>query len=153
MILLLLLFLTPIFEMYLLIRLGGEFGAWPTIGVVLLTAVVGIALLRRQGPAAMQRVVQRMQSGAAPAQELAEGALLALAGVLLLIPGFITDAVGLVLLVPACRRALARRMLARHRPGNGAYGTGTMIIEGEFERRPAEPGASGRDPAPFDRRP
>lgn len=153
MLLLLLLFLTPIFEMYLLIRLGGEFGAWPTIGLVLLSAVVGIALLRRQGPAAMQRVVQRMQSGATPAQELAEGALLALAGVLLLIPGFITDTIGLVLLVPACRRALARRMLARHQPGAGAYRAGTMIIEGEFERRPADPEAPGREPARFDGRP
>jgi len=137
--LLLLLVLTPILEMYLLIRLGGYFGAWPTIALVVATAVVGVALLRRQGPAAVNRVMVRMQAGEVPALELAEGALLAVAGILLLTPGFVTDAVGFLLLVPPCRSWVGRRLLARFPPATHVHARQHVIIEGEFERRAADP--------------
>ena len=144
-----LLFLLPIVEMYLLIRVGGYLGAWPTIATVIVAGAAGIAILRRQGPAALGRVVARMQAGQVPALELAEGALLALAGLLLLIPGFMTDLAGLLLLAPPLRRPLASRLAARvggRMPaGDRSRAEGPVVIEGEFERRPIEPAEKLRD--------
>jgi UPF0716 protein FxsA len=154
-------FITPIVEMYLLIRVGGYIGAWPTIGLVMLTAVVGVALLRVQGLATLTRGMSRLQGGELPAREMAEGILLAVAGALLITPGFCTDAVGFLLLFPPGRAAVARRMLERvvvvgaapgARPGGRFDGNrGEDIIEGEFESR-AEPGDQ-RSRQDDDRRP
>lgn len=130
--------LTPIIEMYLLIRVGGYIGAWPTIALVVLAAVGGVALVRRQGLATLTRGMQRLEGGQLPALEVIEGLLLAVAGVLLLIPGLLTDVLALVLLVPVLRRLLARRMLARavvHPPPGARPGPPTQVIEGEFESR------------------
>ena len=106
---LLIFFLTPIAEMYLLIEVAGYIDAWPTIGMVMLTAVVGVALLKRQGLSTLTRGMGRLERGEVPATEMAEGILLAVAGALLVTPGFITDTVGFVLLFPPSRRALAAR--------------------------------------------
>ncbi|TNF89791.1 MAG: FxsA family protein [Gammaproteobacteria bacterium] len=141
-------FLTPILEMYLLIEVGGYIGTLPTIALVMLTAVVGVALLRLQGVETLTRGVGRLQRGEVPATEMAEGILLAVAGALLITPGFVTDAVGFVLLFPPSRAAIARRMLSRltvvgpdGRPFSpGEAGHGPTVIEGEFERRPPEDG-------------
>ena len=131
-----LLFLLPILEMYLLIRVGNYLGALPTVALVLGTAAVGLALLRRQGPRALLGVQARLQVGELPVRELAAGALLALAGLMLLMPGFITDAMGIALLLPDWRERLATRLVARlgqqYQP---PAGSGRVIIEGEFERR------------------
>ena len=143
---------TPIVEMYLLIEVGGYIGAPWTIALVMLTAVIGITLLRRQGLATLTRGVTRMQQGEVPAQEMAEGILLGIAGALLLTPGFVTDAVGFALLTPGVRQWLIAAMLARmelstslrmdahpgvppgaDRPRQGRAGT---TIEGDFEPRP-----------------
>ena len=97
---LLIFFLTPIAEMYLLIKVAGHIDAWPTVGLVMLTAVVGVALLKRQGLLTLTRGMGRLQRGEVPATEMAEGILLAVAGALLVTPGFITDTVGFVLLFP-----------------------------------------------------
>jgi UPF0716 protein FxsA len=140
-----LVFLLPVVEMYLLIRVGGELGALPTIGLVIGAAVFGILLLRRQGPAALERVVARLQRGEMPATELAEGALLALAGLLLLVPGFCTDLAALVLLVPAARAWLATRLSARFGPPATARNGRHEIIEGEYERRPESADAAPSD--------
>lgn len=139
-------FLTPILEMYLLIEVGGYIGTLPTIALVMLTAVIGVALLRIQGVETLTRGVGRLQRGEVPATEMAEGILLAVAGALLITPGFVTDAVGFTLLFPPSRAAIARRMLSRltmvgpdGQPFSpGQPGTGPVIIEGEFERRPPD---------------
>ncbi len=144
---LLLFFITPIVEMYLLIQVGGYIGAWPTIALVMLTAVIGIQLLRRQGLATLTRGLNRLDSGEVPATEVVEGLLLAVAGALLLTPGFVTDAIGFSLLVPALRSRVAQRVLARvdlragmsFRAGGPAPGQGPRsgpgrVLEGEFER-------------------
>jgi UPF0716 protein FxsA len=136
-------FLTPIVEMYLLIRVGGYIGAWPTIGLVMLTAVIGVALLRIQGLATLTRGLGRLEGGELPAREMAEGILLAIAGALLITPGFVTDGFGFLLLLPPARAAVAERMLARvvvmgdgARFGNRSQrAQGPTIIEGEFESR------------------
>lgn len=122
--------------MYLLIRVGGYLGAWPTVALVVLAAVAGIALVRAQGLATLTRGMRRLEGGQLPAQEMVEGLLLAVAGVLLLIPGLLSDVLALLLLVPLLRRWLARRMLARAMaagPGGPRAAGRSEIIEGEFE--------------------
>ena len=121
--------------MYLLIEVGGYIGVWPTIALVMITAVIGVALLRRQGLATLTRGMGRLQRGELPASEIVEGLLLAVAGALLLTPGFVTDAVGFILLTPFTRALIAERVLAsvtlvdatmHAAPGD------SRIIDGEF---------------------
>ncbi len=127
---------TPIVEMYLLIEVGGYIGASWTIALVMLTAVIGITLLRRQGLATLTRGVTRMQQGEVPAQEMAEGILLGIAGALLLTPGFVTDAVGFALLTPDIRQRLIKGVLARMELSETPSGATGTTIEGDFEPRP-----------------
>ena len=110
---LILFLLTPLAEMYILIEVGAGIGAWPTIGLVVLTAVLGVALLKRQGFRTLLRAQARLAGGELPARELAEGMLLAIAGAVLVTPGFVTDAVGFALLVPSTRGWLAGLLLAQ----------------------------------------
>ncbi|MFW6093100.1 MAG: FxsA family protein [Pseudomonadota bacterium] len=129
-------FLIPIIEMYLLIRVGGYIGAWPTIVLVMLTAVVGVMLLRIQGFTTLTRGMARLQSGELPAREMVEGLLLAVSGALLLTPGFATDLFGFAMLIPPLRGAAARWLLSRAvvdvRPGAHPRRRGPTIIEGEY---------------------
>ncbi len=136
---LLLLFVTvPLLEIYVLIQLGGLVGAVPTIAVVVLTAMVGAKLDQAQGLIALARVRAAMDRGEVPAVQLLEGVFLLVAGALLLTPGFFTDAVGFLALVPKLRRRaigwLLRRMVVETgQPGEGRPGART--IDGEFHRR------------------
>lgn len=100
--LLLLFIVMPVVEMWLLITVGRQIGALPTIGLVLLTAVVGVALLRAQGFATLFRARQKMDLGELPAMEMAEAIVLAVCGALLLTPGFATDVLGFAGLIPPC---------------------------------------------------
>jgi UPF0716 protein FxsA len=165
---LLIFFLTPIVEMYLLIEVGGYIGAWPTIALVMITAVIGVTLLRIQGLSTLTRGVSRLQGGELPAREMVEGLLLAVAGALLLTPGFVTDGIGFVLLTPPLRAAIAERVLSRvqvmdatagiygnpgrpgpgmgpgpggpHRPAPSQQSPGRSgALEGEFERLDEDP--------------
>ena len=101
----------PIVEMMVLLEVGSRIGAMYTIGLVLLTAVIGINILKQQGFSTLARARQRMQQGELPAQELVEGFMLAIGGALLLTPGFVTDALGFALLVPFTRGRLAAWMI------------------------------------------
>lgn len=103
----------PIVEMWLLIKVGGVIGAWPTIGLVMLTAVIGASLLRSQGLDTLMRAQQRLDSGQLPATEILEGFFLAIGGALLLTPGFVTDAIGFSCLIRPMRRAIISNILAR----------------------------------------
>ena len=98
--------LVPIIEMWLLITVGRHIGALVTIGLVLLTAVVGFALLRQQGFETLLRGRSRLDSGELPTTEMLEGLVLAVSGALLMTPGFLTDMLGFVGLMPALRRGL-----------------------------------------------
>ena len=109
---LLLLFITmPILEMWLLIEVGSRIGALPTIGLVFLTAMIGLGLLRQQGFNTLLRANQKLEGGELPATEVMEGIMLAVGGALLLTPGFVTDAIGFACLIPVTRRLLAGRFL------------------------------------------
>jgi len=102
----------PLLEIAAFIQIGGWLGLWPTLGLVVLTAMIGTWELRAQGLAALSRARAVLDAGRMPARELFDGACLLLAGALLLTPGFITDALGMLLFLPAVRDVL-RRILAR----------------------------------------
>lgn len=103
----------PIIEIGLFIQVGGLLGLWPTLLIVLLTAVIGASLVRSQGIQTMSSVQSRLNQGEMPAQQIIEGVLLAVAGVLLLTPGFMTDIFGLSLLLPRPRAWFAQQVLSR----------------------------------------
>ncbi len=130
----------PLFELYLLIKLGGEIGAIPTITLSVFTAVLGGLLVRTQGFVTAMKVRQAMDRGEVPAIQMLEALLLLVAGLLLLLPGFVTDVVGFLCLVPAVRRFLVLAFLKRagglQAPAGGAHGAPPeqRIIEGEFRR-------------------
>ncbi|MDX1594594.1 MAG: FxsA family protein [Gammaproteobacteria bacterium] len=151
-ILLLLFLVVPLVEIYLLIQAGGIIGALNTVALVVLTAVAGAWLLRLQGLATLRRVQRSLDQGVLPETELVEGVLLLVAGALLLTPGFVTDLIGFVLLVPATRGALARGILAR-----GVLHVRQGVAEAEEVRRTRDGGGrviegeAERDPEPHDR--
>ncbi|MEA3303931.1 MAG: FxsA family protein, partial [Pseudomonadota bacterium] len=105
--------LIPATELYVLIEVGSEIGALSTIWLVILTALVGGWMVRQQGLAVMFRVREQLERGEPPAIEMMEGVLLLLIGILLLLPGFITDTLGFLLLIPPLRRWLILNWLKR----------------------------------------
>lgn len=141
----------PIVEIAVFIEVGGRIGLWSTIGIVVLTAILGTALLRQQGLSVLFRIQENIEAQRVPIQELFDGLCLVVAGALLLTPGFVTDAIGFMLFVPPFRRYLAGviavRFLSRadvqyhttsraspQRPDGGT------VIDGDFEDiTPANP--------------
>ena len=133
----LLFIVVPLVEIYLLLEVGGIIGAVPTIGLVVLTAAAGAALVRAQGFSTIRQVRRSMEAGEIPAVAIVEGIFLLVAGALLLTPGFLTDAVGFGCLIPPLRRGLIMRFIeARvihpHHPAAPRHHGD--VIEGEFER-------------------
>ena len=124
----------PILEMVVLIQVGQQIGALWTIVLVLLTAFIGINLLRYQGLSTLSRATWRMQSGQIPAQEMLEGILLAVGGALLLTPGFVTDTIGFLLLVPFTRQFFASRLMGRFKSFASANVTGGDFGAGGFSK-------------------
>ncbi len=96
----------PLIEIALFIEVGGVIGLWPTILIVILTAIVGTSMLRSQGIAAVRQLQTELERGGDPSPLIVHGAMLLFAGALLLTPGFLTDAVGFTLLVPQARAAI-----------------------------------------------
>ena len=138
----------PLVEMLLLFEVAEEIGGMTTLGLVVLTAVIGVQILKQQGFSTLLRANERLESGQLPAQEIVEGMMLAGAGALLLTPGFITDTLGFILLTGPLRRPLAQRVIkagvvhtfgsgssrgfsyeTRHRPGQSGN-----VYEGEYSR-------------------
>jgi UPF0716 protein FxsA len=112
MILLLAFILVPLAEIAIFIAVGQRLGLWPTLAAVVLTAVIGTALLRVQGFAVLRRVQHSLEREELPVAEVFHGACLLVAGALLLTPGFLTDAIGFALFVPAVRIGLGRAAFA-----------------------------------------
>lgn len=132
----------PLVEIYFLIEVGSVIGALPTVLAVVFTAVLGVFLIRIQGFSTMQKAQAAMQAGQVPAQEMIEGVMLLIAALMLLIPGFITDSVGFILLIPPVRKYLAGKVISRGHLGAG-FGraeqwhrgghAGGDYFEGEYE--------------------
>ncbi len=132
----------PLIEIALFIQVGGLFGLWPTLLIVVLTAIAGTALVRSQGIAALRDIQRSLDRLDNPTGPLAHGAMILVSGVLLLTPGFFTDAVGFALLVPAVRARVLAAVVSRievHRvrtaqepPDFGKRPHGPGVIDGEF---------------------
>ena len=157
MILLLAFLLVPLVEIALFIQVGGLLGLWPTLLIVIFTAVLGASRVRRQGAGVLQRVQSSFNQFQDPSQPLAEGAMILFSGALLLTPGFFTDAIGFALLVPAVRRFVFEKVKERviirqtgpqtgRHAGSSAQPHGRDdIIEGDFEvQEPPSSGAPGQ---------
>lgn len=114
-VLLILLIMIPLVEIYFLIQVGDQIGAGWTIIAVLSTAIIGLNFIRQQGFKTVQKIQQRIQAREAPAQEGFDGLCLCIAGVFLMIPGFVTDAIGFLLLVPPIRTLIYSK-LSRFQP-------------------------------------
>lgn len=125
----------PFTELLILLEVAERIGALYTVLLIVLTAAVGIHLLRRQGISTLTRFQQRLQSGAIPGQEIVEGMIIAFCGALLLAPGFITDAVALAGLMPPVRAAIARRVL---RSGSVFVSGGQFSAGSAFHYRQAQ---------------
>ena len=151
-----LLFVTiPIIEIALFIQVGGWLGLWPTLAIVILTALLGTVLVRAQGIAAMSEIRGNLEEFRDPTTSLAHGAMILASGLLLLTPGFFTDAVGFALLMPPVRLALFRFIRARvkvtsfvqegHATHRHPHPPQEDVIEGEFSelddtpRKPSGP--------------
>lgn len=119
----------PFVEIYILIQVGQVIGALWTMFFVVLTAVIGVRLLKSQGLATLTRAQTKMNQGEMPAQELLEGLALVVAGAFLLTPGFFTDAFGFILLFPLTRawliQVLRKRLMA----------SGHFVMQGEFHQK------------------
>lgn len=105
--------LIPVLEIYLLIQLGSRIGVMMTIGIVVATGVIGAYLARTQGLLTVLKMQKTLRAGQIPAEEMIDAVLIALAGVVLLTPGFITDVMGMILLFPFTRRALKHRLIKK----------------------------------------
>lgn len=155
--------LMPVLEIFVLIKVGSAIGAFTTIAIVIITAVLGTWMLRAQGLSTINKARTRLAGGEIPAFELLEGLALGVGGALLLTPGFITDAFGFACLLPPTRhllvKALSKRVSIagmasagaggyssasrRSVPGSTDHATGPVtrkpasgdVIEGEFTRK------------------
>ncbi|WP_374378497.1 FxsA family protein [Pseudomonas fluvialis] len=143
------LLLLPVLELALLIQVGSAIGVLPTLGLIILSAVLGILLLRVAGLATAWRARERLARGELPEREMFDGLLLALGGLLLLLPGFISDLFGLLCVLPFSRHLLLGRLqrqqqeqAARQRAfadnlagARDASAQRPQVIEGEYQRR------------------
>ena len=150
-ILVVLMIVVPLVELWIIIEVGSLIGAGPTIILLLACSFFGAWLVKHQGKAAWTRFTETMNAGKVPAKETADGALVILAGALLLTPGFLTDLCGLLLLTPFVRRIVRGTALAGLLKRSGWVGityTGASAANSAWKRR--GPSATGRQPYDVD---
>ncbi|WP_100642566.1 FxsA family protein [Alteromonas facilis] len=150
----------PIVEIALLIQVGDIIGGWNTVAIVIITAFIGAYLVRQEGLSTLQEAQRKMQQGAMPGDEMAQGLFLVIAGVLLVTPGFVTDIIGLLFTFAPTRKLFARALLtklansqrvhthvytqqsytqhyqSRPEPGRDSDGD---VIEGEYREHQSDP--------------
>ena len=132
----LVLLLIPAIEIGLFIEAGSRIGTLNTILLIITTAVIGLALIRQQGIQTVFRAREKAARGEAPAYEMLEGVFYALAGILLLTPGFFTDTIGFLLLIPFLRRIIITRISNMTAVSSSFTppSADNRTIEGEFTR-------------------
>ena len=142
---LLLFLLFPVLELFVFVKVSGAIGFFPALLLIILGSMLGVLVLRVAGLATALRARESLNRGELPAQTMLEGLMMALAGGLLILPGFISDVLGLVMLLPFTRKLLAGKMRQRAfaddlQPRGGPaprqpLGREGDVIEGEFEHR------------------
>lgn len=150
--------IVPVIEIALFIQVGGIIGLWPTLLIVVLTALAGAYMVRSQGRLALSQLQKSFNDLRDPTEPLVHGAMILFSGALLLTPGFFTDAVGFALLIPAVRHAMFKAIRARikvqgfgrpghgPRPDPGGPRRDGDVIDGEYVELPdddAPKGSSG----------
>jgi UPF0716 protein FxsA len=141
--LLLLFVVVPLIEIYAIVQVGGLIGVGPTVGLLILDSLVGAALLRHQGRAAWRELRDATSAGRVPAREVLDGALLLFGGALLLTPGFVTDAFGVLLMIPPVRTLVRRSLLggvAKRMLGPSVIPAGMAYRYGTARRTRGTPG-------------
>lgn len=138
--LMLLLVVLPLLEIFVMVKVGSVIGAWTTVMLVIAAAATGVALIRMQGLITWRRVSAALARGQLPAMELIEGVVILIAGVLLVIPGFISDVLGILCLIPPVRRLIVLWVL-RHalsvkptRSDGPTPPSRPRTIDGDFKR-------------------
>tara|TARA_Y100001958_G_scaffold35914_1_gene23518 strand:- start:98 stop:502 length:405 start_codon:yes stop_codon:yes gene_type:complete len=127
--LLLIILFVPLVEIYLFIQIGGLIGAFNTILIILLTAVVGIFFVRLQGLSTLKSGVSQIYKNQVPIYEIMSGAALAIAATLLIIPGFATDVLGFLLIIPLTRNIILSYLGKKYTKEK----IKDDLIEGEYE--------------------
>ena len=127
--LLLIILFIPLLEIYLFIEIGGQIGAFNTILIILLTAIIGIYFVRLQGLSTLKSGVTQIYQNQIPVYEMMSGAALAVAAVLLIVPGFATDVVGFLLILPLTRNLIFKFLGKKYKK----KGIKDDLIEGEYE--------------------
>lgn len=128
--------LFPVIEMLVLIKVGGAIGGLNAVALIILGAILGMAVLRQQGFNTMLRVRERMAQGEMPAAEMAEGFMIAIGGLFMMFPGFVSDIFGIALLIPAVRKYALRRMVAS---GRWQAHQASNTFEAEYYREDINP--------------
>lgn len=150
----------PLLEIAGFVVVGSEIGVLPTIALVLLSGVAGSLLLRWQGFGALGRIRREIEAGNPPGREVAHGLMIMLAGILLLIPGFVTDIFGLLLFIPAVRELAWRYLRSRitvvtnfgagargfRRPGQRDQGRTIDLDQDEYSSKAPDPKSPWRRP-------
>lgn len=143
-----LLLVVPLAEIAAFVVIGGQIGVWATLGMVLLTAIIGSFMLRWQGIGLFNRINTEMRANRVPGRELVHGVMILVAGVLLLTPGFVTDSLGFLLFVPAIRdlmwrsvkdRIVVQTMSSGFGQAGGSRQAGDGVVdldEEDFHRNP-----------------
>ncbi len=129
----------PLVEIYVLIQVGQVIGAWWTILLLIVDSIFGAWLIRREGGKAWRALTEALQTGRMPARELADGGLILVGGTLMLTPGFVTDAFGILLILPFTRpvarrlltQAINRRLLRAGNVTRPGPGSGGSVVQGE----------------------
>ena len=130
---LLLIILVPLIEIYLLIKIGSQIGAFNTISLILFTAFVGVIYARYEGFNTLKSAIGQLVKNEMPVYEIISGAALAFAALLLIIPGFLTDIVGFLLIIPVTRKFLIKPISSKFYKKKDEN-----IIEGSFEEEKNE---------------
>ena len=141
----LLFIIIPLVELYFILVVGGAIGALWTVVLVILTAIIGVNLLRIQGMSTLAKAQKNMAEGQIPAMEMMEGIALAVAGVLLITPGFITDSIGFLCLIPASRQAIIRYLMTKATV-HTEFNAGSGEFQSDQYQQKTRPGSDTKPP-------
>ena len=123
----LLIFIIPFVEIYLFIKIGSQIGAFNTISLIIITAVVGLYYAKYEGLNTLRSAVSQLVKNEIPINEIISGAALAFAALLMILPGFLTDVIGLTIIFPWTRKIFLKKITIKKKNNNKNF------IEGEYE--------------------
>ena len=132
---LILIILIPLIEIYLFIKIGSSIGAFNTISLILITAIVGVYYARYEGLNTLKSAISQIVTNKLPIYEIISGAALAFAALLLIIPGFLTDIIGFLLIIPITRKFFIKNISSKFDRKKNNKNVNENIIEGSFEEK------------------